>query len=83
MAGPSERVRAGARWLLCEGGPGLLGQLHRADLIDELFVTTSPTMVGGSDVGILGAGDAMLRRRSLHRLWLDDEDALRATYRRA
>ncbi len=74
---------AGARWLLCEGGPGLLGQLHRADLIDELFVTTSPTMVGGSDVGILGAGDAMLRRRSLHRLWLDDEDALLATYRRA
>lgn len=75
--------RSGARWVLCEGGPGLLGQLHRGDLIDELFVTTSPTMVGGTDVGLLGSGAAVLRRRSLHRLWVDDDQALLATYRRA
>lgn len=78
------RLRAdGVRWVLCEGGPGLLGQLHRADLIDELFATTSPTVVGGTDVGMLGHGPAVLRRRRLHRLWLDDEDAVLATYRRA
>ena len=34
--------------LLCEGGPSLLGQLHREGLLDELFVTFSPKLVGGS-----------------------------------
>ena len=78
------RLRSdGARWVMCEGGPVLLGQLHRADLIDELFATTSPTMVGGADVGMLGSGPAIVRVRTLHRLWLDDEGALLATYRRA
>lgn len=72
----------GVRWVLCEGGPGLLGQLHRADVIDELFVTISPSMVGGDDVGMLGAGPPLQRHRSLHRLWLDGDEALLATYRR-
>lgn len=77
------RMRSdGHRWVLCEGGPGLLGQLHRADLLDELFVTTSPRLVGGTDTGILGHGDALVRDQRLHRLWIDDEDALFATYRR-
>ena len=77
------RLRSsGVRWLLCEGGPGLLGQLHRADLVDELFVTISPSMVGGGDVGMLGHGPPLQRHRRLHRLWLDEDDALLATYRR-
>lgn len=77
------RLRAdGHRWILCEGGPGLLGQLHRADLIDELFVTVSPRLVGGHDVGILGGGEAETRHVRLHRLWMDDATALFATYRR-
>jgi riboflavin biosynthesis pyrimidine reductase len=73
---------AGVRWVLCEGGPGLLGQLHRSDLVDELFVTISPSMVGGDDVGMLGPGPPLQRHRRLHRLWLDPDDALLATYRR-
>ncbi|MBS1836832.1 MAG: dihydrofolate reductase family protein [Actinobacteria bacterium] len=72
----------GHQWVLTEGGPGLLGQLHRADLIDELLVTTSPNLVGGGDVGLLGHGDAFAQPRSLHRLWMDDQDALFANYRR-
>ncbi|HPU39190.1 MAG TPA: dihydrofolate reductase family protein, partial [Microthrixaceae bacterium] len=76
-------VSSGVRLVLCEGGPSLLGQLHRADLIDEIFVTTSPTMVGGADTGILGHSEAVLRNRRLHRLWLDDEGALLATWRRS
>jgi riboflavin biosynthesis pyrimidine reductase len=32
--------------LLCEGGPGLLTDLLRADLVDELFLTSSPQLVG-------------------------------------
>lgn len=78
------RLRSdGTDLLLCEGGPGLLGQMHRADLIDELFVTISPNLVGGKSVGLLGSGPADLRPRRLHRLWRDGADALFATYRRA
>ncbi len=32
--------------LLCEGGPALLTTLLRAGLVDELFLTTSPQLVG-------------------------------------
>ncbi|MFZ2175103.1 MAG: pyrimidine reductase family protein [Rhodococcus sp. (in: high G+C Gram-positive bacteria)] len=33
--------------VLCEGGPGLFGQLTADDVVDELCLTTSPTLVGG------------------------------------
>lgn len=33
--------------VLCEGGPALAGAFAAADLVDELFVTVSPTLVGG------------------------------------
>lgn len=72
----------GHRWVLTEGGPGLLGQLHVAELLDELFITTSPRLVGGRDVGVLGRADAVVHPVELRRLWLDDEGALLATYRR-
>jgi len=72
----------GAQLVLCEGGPGLLGELHRQDLVDELFVTVSPRLVGGRSVGLLGSGPALLRARRLHRLWRDEKDALFSTYRR-
>ncbi len=36
----------GIRYLLCEGGPTLYGELARAGLIDEKFVTISPVEVG-------------------------------------
>ena len=32
--------------LLCEGGPTLAGYLQRARLVDEMFLTTSPVLVG-------------------------------------
>jgi riboflavin biosynthesis pyrimidine reductase len=32
--------------ILCEGGPHLLGALTAADLVDELDLTVSPTLVG-------------------------------------
>ncbi|WP_438856497.1 pyrimidine reductase family protein [Agromyces sp. M3QZ16-3] len=40
--------RRGLRSILSEGGPGLLGALAEADLVDELCVTLSPVLVGGS-----------------------------------
>lgn len=39
-------ARDGARVILCEGGPRLLGQLLAADLVDEIFLTTAPQIAG-------------------------------------
>jgi riboflavin biosynthesis pyrimidine reductase len=36
----------GARLALCEGGPHLFGELIRARLVDELFLTVAPQVVG-------------------------------------
>ena len=36
----------GARLALCEGGPHLFGELLRARLIDELFLTVAPQVAG-------------------------------------
>jgi len=41
------RRERGIRALLCEGGPHLHGQLEAADLVDDLFLTTAPKLVGG------------------------------------
>lgn len=42
-----ETVRGtGARVALCEGGPHLFGELLRARLIDELFLTLAPQVAG-------------------------------------
>jgi riboflavin biosynthesis pyrimidine reductase len=37
----------GVRALLCEGGPTLHGALWAAGLVDELFLTIAPKLVGG------------------------------------
>jgi riboflavin biosynthesis pyrimidine reductase len=36
----------GGRLVLSEGGPRLLGELVKADLLDELFLTVAPQLVG-------------------------------------
>ncbi len=40
------RAGHGVNYLLCEGGPTLYGNLARADLVDEKFVTVSPLEIG-------------------------------------
>ena len=40
------RAERGVNYLLCEGGPTLYGNLARADLVDEKFVTVSPIEIG-------------------------------------
>jgi riboflavin biosynthesis pyrimidine reductase len=49
-------------------------------VIDELFVTLSPLLVGGEQVGLLGGHGPMHRGLSLHRV-LRDEGSLFLTYR--
>lgn len=49
LAGALEALGArGAGRVLCEGGPALNGALLRAGLVDELFLTIAPTLVGSS-----------------------------------
>ncbi|MFN8108462.1 MAG: dihydrofolate reductase family protein [Thermoleophilia bacterium] len=45
--------RRDVRVLLCEGGPHLLGQLAAAGLIDEVFLTVSPRLVGGDSSRVM------------------------------
>ncbi len=40
------REELGVDYLLCEGGPTLYGNLARADLVDEKFMTVAPIEVG-------------------------------------
>lgn len=41
------RDERGVRALLCEGGPRLHGELEAAGLVDDLFLTIAPKLVGG------------------------------------
>jgi riboflavin-specific deaminase-like protein len=41
------RHEHGIRALLCEGGPGLHGELEGGGLVDELFLTIAPKLSGG------------------------------------
>jgi riboflavin biosynthesis pyrimidine reductase len=61
------------RVVQAEGGPTLNGALLDADLIDELNLTTSPGLVGGSGPRLVsGAGDHQMRF-DVAQLAIDDE----------
>ena len=74
------RTERGVRALLCEGGPRLHAQLIEAGLVDELFVTHAPKLVGGDGPSIaVGLDEA---DRGLELEWLLSEGGeLFARYR--
>jgi riboflavin biosynthesis pyrimidine reductase len=47
-------ARLGARLILTEGGPHLLGELVGSDVLDELFLTLAPQLVGRRGAERLG-----------------------------
>lgn len=71
------RVR-GLASIVCEGGPTLAAQLVKANLVDELCLTTSP-MLGELRLPMLSGavGDGRL---SLSQLLVDESDALYARW---
>ncbi len=76
------RRERGVRALLSEGGPRLHGQMQAADLVDDLFLTIAPKLVGGGAPRIL-EGD-LPRIEPLELGWLlEQEGELFARYRRA
>ena len=56
-----ERLRAdwGVRSVLCEGGPTLNADLLAAGVVDELFLSLSPQLLGGREALTIVAGDAL------------------------
>jgi len=42
--------------VLCEGGPGLNASLFGQDLVDEVFLTVAPTLIGGDAPRIISPG---------------------------
>ena len=57
--------RRGAGVVLAEGGPTLNGQLVAADVVDELFVTIAPWMVGGPSPRLAVGTEGTARRHPL------------------
>jgi riboflavin biosynthesis pyrimidine reductase len=70
----------GARVVLCEGGPSLVGQLVAGGLVDELCLTLAPLLVAGESSRLAHgpAPDAPARMR-LDRL-LEEDDLLFCRY---
>jgi riboflavin biosynthesis pyrimidine reductase len=62
----------GARVVLSEGGPTLIGQLAAADVLDELCLTVSPLIVGGDAARVTDVLTSMDRRFGLARIIEDD-----------
>jgi riboflavin-specific deaminase-like protein len=75
------RRERGIRALLCEGGPGLHGELEAAGLVDELFLTIAPKLSGGRAPHILEG--ELLEVAGLDLVWLlEREGELFTRYRR-
>jgi riboflavin biosynthesis pyrimidine reductase len=77
VAEPAQAVEVlrgkGMTSLLCEGGPGLLGVLSGADLVDEVCLTVSPLLAGpGADRIVTGTPHEPRRMRLLHAFAADD-----------
>jgi riboflavin-specific deaminase-like protein len=74
------RREFGVRTIVCEGGPTLNGELLAAGLVDELFLSVSPLLLGGPDPLTIVEGPAAPTRLEL--VWLlEHESFLHARYR--
>ncbi len=69
----------GIRALLCEGGPHLHGELQAAGLVDDLFLTIAPKLVGGEAPRVLEGELASVAELKLTWL-LEQGDELFARY---
>jgi 5-amino-6-(5-phosphoribosylamino)uracil reductase len=79
----AELARRGLHRVLCEGGPTLFGELVAADAVDELCLTVSPVLVGGT-AGRIATGPASEHRQPLELAdALHEDGVLLLRYRRA
>jgi riboflavin-specific deaminase-like protein len=75
------RTRHGVHTLLLEGGPTLLGAMLEAGLVDELFLTFAPLLIGGGPEPAIVEGPPLPAPVRLRLLGLlEDEGFLFARY---
>lgn len=70
----------GAATVLVEGGPGFNGHLLDADLVDELDLTISPLLVGGTSQRAVTLDHEAVRRFDLGHVWVGDDGVLCTRY---
>lgn len=64
------RSEHGFRSLVCEGGPTLLSHLLAADLVDELFLSLTPQLVGGGDEPTVTMGRELVEPAHAELVWV-------------
>ena len=60
----------GVRSVLCEGGPTLNSHLLAAGLVDELFLSLSPQITGGTGAPTIVEGKPLMQPREASLVWL-------------
>lgn len=68
------RSEHGIRSLVCEGGPTLLSYLLAAGLVDELFLSIAPKIVGGGDEPAITTGRELLQPANAEPVWICEAD---------
>ena len=58
------RTEYGIRSVVCEGGPSLNESLLEADVVDELFLSLAPLLVGGGEQTLVGVAPPHVPRRT-------------------
>jgi riboflavin-specific deaminase-like protein len=58
------RSEYGIRSVVCEGGPSLNESLLAADVVDELFLSLAPLLVGGGERALVDAAPSQVPRRT-------------------
>jgi riboflavin biosynthesis pyrimidine reductase len=68
--------------LLCEGGPTVFGSLLQEHLVDELFLTLAPKLVGGGASPTISSGTELKELQPMELVWaLEHDSALYLRYR--
>ena len=78
------RLRAdfGVASLMCEGGPTVFGSLLAERLVDELFLTLAPRLVGGGGAPAISSGTELKELQPMHIVWaLEHDGSLYLRYR--
>lgn len=63
------RAEHGVRSALCEGGPTLMGALLHERLVDEVFLTLAPQLVGGGTGPTMSSGPPLAEPDELELVW--------------
>ncbi|MDJ0395471.1 pyrimidine reductase family protein [Rhodococcus sp. G-MC3] len=66
----------GLHRVLCEGGPGLFGQLLNDDAVDDVCLTTAPLLVAGGAGRISHSSTSSMRRMTRAHVVADDDGTL-------